>query len=129
MLSGYHSQTVCILLRQDAHSCTTWLPVYSQWFSPTHLAAAGTSLHESGANHVVGEEVGVGVPADSVIDNGLSQALQPVRIVAWGAERKEYDIELKYMPCLVVVEYQCDISNVVMSWLIDLLFFSIFKSL
>lgn len=52
--------------------------MYSQWFSPTHLAAAGASVHESRANHVVGEEVGVGVPADSVIDDGLPQTLQPV---------------------------------------------------
>lgn len=50
----------------------------SLWFSPTHLAAAGTSMHESGAKHVVGKEVGVGVPADPVIDDGLPQALQPV---------------------------------------------------
>lgn len=53
----------------------------SLWFSPTHLAAAGTSMHESGAKHVLGEEVGVGVPADPVIDDGLPQALQPVRKV------------------------------------------------
>lgn len=46
-----------------------------------HLAAAGTSLHEPGADHVVSEEVGVGVPADPVIDDGLPQALEPVRIV------------------------------------------------
>lgn len=42
-------------------------------------------MHESGANHVVSEEVGVCIPADPVIDDGLPQALQPVGIVAWGA--------------------------------------------
>lgn len=60
----------------------------SLWFSPTHLAAAGTALHESGANHVLGEEVGVGVPADPVIDDGLPQTLQPVRKVVCGAGRQ-----------------------------------------
>lgn len=48
---------------------------------PTHLAAAGASLHEPGADHVLGEEVGVGVLADPVVNDGLPQALQPVRIV------------------------------------------------
>lgn len=48
---------------------------------PAHLAAAGTSLHEPGADHVLSEEVGVGVPADPVINDGLPQALEPVRIV------------------------------------------------
>lgn len=62
--------------------------VRSLWFSPTHLAAAGTSMHESRANHVVGEEVGVGVPADPVIDDGLPQALQPVGEVVWRAQRQ-----------------------------------------
>lgn len=45
-------------------------------------------MHESGANHVCGEEVGVGVPADPVIDDGLPQALQPVRVVLWGSGRQ-----------------------------------------
>lgn len=48
---------------------------------PTHLAAAGASLHEPGAHHVFGEEVGVGVLADPVINDGLPQALEPVRVV------------------------------------------------
>ena len=60
----------------------------SLWFSPTHLAAAGTSVHEPGADHVLGEEVGVGVPADPVIDDGLPQTLQPVGIVVCGAGRQ-----------------------------------------
>lgn len=64
---------------------TDCIPVCSLWFRPTHLAAAGTSMHESGANHVGSEEVGVGIPADPVIDDGLPQALQPVGIVVWGA--------------------------------------------
>lgn len=50
-------------------------------FEAAHLAAAGTSLHEPGADHVLGEEVGVGVPADPVINDGLPQALEPVRVV------------------------------------------------
>lgn len=45
-------------------------------------------MHESGANHVLGEEVGVGVPADPVIDDGLPQALQPVGEAVWGAGRQ-----------------------------------------
>lgn len=45
-------------------------------------------MHESRANHVVGEEVGVGVPADPVIDDGLPQALQPVGEVVWRAQRQ-----------------------------------------
>ncbi len=53
----------------------------SLWLSLTHLAAAGTSMHETRAKHVFCEEVGVGVPADPVIDDGLPQALQPVRII------------------------------------------------
>lgn len=48
---------------------------------PTHLAAAGASVHEPRADHVVGEEVGVGVLADPVINDGLPQALEPVRVV------------------------------------------------
>lgn len=64
----------------------------SLWFSPTHLAAAGTSVHESGANHVLGEDVGVGVPADPVIDDWLPQALQPVRKVVWGVRSLSYCI-------------------------------------
>lgn len=46
----------------------------------THLAAAGAAVHEPGADHVLGEEVGVGVPADPVVNDGLPQALQPVGV-------------------------------------------------
>ena len=70
------------LSQKGKHTLVLVLPVHLLWFSRTHLAAAGTSLHESRADHVLCEEVGVGVPADSVIDDGLPQALQPVRIVA-----------------------------------------------
>lgn len=60
----------------------------SLWFSPTHLAAAGTSVHESRANHVLCEKVGVGVPADPVIDDGLPQTLQTVWEAVCGPERQ-----------------------------------------
>lgn len=48
-----------------------------------HLAAAGSSLHESRAHHVLCEEMGVGVPADSVVDDWLPQTLESVRVAAW----------------------------------------------
>lgn len=48
-----------------------------------YLAAAGTSSHESGAHHVLREEVWVGVPADRVVDDRLPQTLEPVGVAAW----------------------------------------------
>lgn len=66
---------------------TACIPSVPSGLSPTHLAAAGTSMHESGANHVLCEEVGVGVLADPVIDDGLPQALQPVREVTFGKRK------------------------------------------
>lgn len=53
----------------------------SAFTGSTHLAAAGASVHEPRADHVLGEEVGVGVPAHPVVNDGLPQALEPVRIV------------------------------------------------
>lgn len=64
-------QTICTL-GNDPH------PYFQPWRRPTHLAAAGAAVHESGADHVVSEEAVVGVPADPVVDDGLPQALQPV---------------------------------------------------
>ncbi|MEQ2298221.1 hypothetical protein AMECASPLE_003057 [Ameca splendens] len=44
-----------------------------------HLAAAGSSMHESRAHHAVGEEVGVSVPADLVADDRLPQTVESVK--------------------------------------------------
>lgn len=93
----------------------------SLWFGPTHLAAAGTSAHETRANHVLCEEMGVGVLADPVIDDGLLQALQPVRIVVCGAGRQVYVTVPKLSSknarwLLVDFFFQCD----------NLLLFSVF---
>lgn len=79
------------------HQSRDCFSLCSLWSSPTHLAAAGSSMHESRADHVLGEEVGVGVPADSVIDDGLPQALQPVgEVVCRGGKRREISVTQKY---------------------------------
>lgn len=48
------------------------------------MAAAGAAVHKSGADHVLSEEVGVGVPADPVVNDGLPEALQSVGEVICG---------------------------------------------
>ena len=67
-----------------------------------HLAAAGSSVHESRAEHVLGEQVGVGVLADSVINHWLSQTLQPIREVVCrlqGKQRKRDGKPQTWSPC------------------------------
>ena len=43
------------------------------------LAAAGSSMHEARTEHVLSHQVGIGILADAIIDDGLSKALQAVR--------------------------------------------------
>lgn len=114
MYASYACKDRLFVLLEGKHLGIACIPVCSRWFSPTHLAAAGTSMHESGANHVLSEEVGVGVPADPVINDGLPQALQPVRIVVWGARRPN----IMYILHLLCITWkQCGLSacNVEMS--------------
>ena len=72
------------------------------WAWLAHLAAAGSSVHESRAEHVLGEQVGVGVLADSVINHWLSQTLQPIREVVCrlqGKQRKRDGKPQTWSPC------------------------------
>lgn len=58
----------------------------------SYLAVAGSTLHEPGTHHVGRHEVGVGVLADSVVDEG-NQALQSFREVAlWRTGKCQYFI-------------------------------------
>ena len=43
------------------------------------LAAAGSSMHEARADHVLSHPLGIGILADAIIDDGLCKALQAVR--------------------------------------------------